>query len=183
MALVARHREPQRAAFDAVAHDVLHFLDFVIGRGTLLALVAHHVVAHRRVADQIAYIDPEVLVEPVHVLRDRLPIDLDRVEHVHRDRFDIGQELGDPFRGARPNRSQCERTIAENDRRAAVVGRERAQRVPRDLRIVVAVIVDKARRDHLPGGIDRAFGRPAQFADLGDLAVLDTDIAAKRRHS
>ena len=60
MALVARHREAERAAFHAVAHDVLHLLDFVIGRGALLALVAHHVVAHRRMADQRADIDAEI---------------------------------------------------------------------------------------------------------------------------
>ena len=183
MALVARHRQAERAALDAVAHDVLHLLDFVVGRGAPLALVAHHVVAHRRMADQIADIDAEMLVEPVHVLRDRLPIDLDGVEHLHRDRFDIGQKLGDPLCGARTNRRQGQRAIAEDDRGAAVVGRERAQRVPRDLRVVMAVIVDKAGRDDLPRGVDRALGRPAQLADLGDLAVLDADISAKRRHS
>ena len=50
--LVARHREAQRAGAHAVAHDVLHRLDLVVGRGALLAFVAHHVVAHRGVADQ-----------------------------------------------------------------------------------------------------------------------------------
>ena len=50
-----------------------------LGGGALLALVAHHVIAHRRVADQIADIDAEMAVEPVHVLRERLPIELDRV--------------------------------------------------------------------------------------------------------
>ena len=49
----------------------------VVGGARLLAVVAHHVVAHRGVADQIADIDAEVLVELVHVLRDRLPIELD----------------------------------------------------------------------------------------------------------
>ena len=97
MALVARHREAERAALHAVAHDVLHFLDFVVGGGAPLALVAHHVIAHRRVADQGADIDAEVLVEPVHVLREGFPIDLDRVQHLHRDRFDIGEELGHPL--------------------------------------------------------------------------------------
>ena len=55
-------------------------------------------------ADQVPDIDAEVLVEPVHVLRDRLPIDLDSIEDVHRDCFDIGQELGDPLCGAGSNR-------------------------------------------------------------------------------
>ena len=46
----------------------------------------------------------------------------------------------------------------------------------------MAVIVDKARRDGLPAGIDDLIGRPGQFADLGDLAVLDRDIAHEGRH-
>src|SRR5271169_6165635 len=46
----------------------------------------------------------------------------------------------------------------------------------------MAVIVDKARGDDAAGGVDRARGRAAQLADLGDLAVFDSDIATKRRH-
>jgi len=79
---------------------LLHRLDFVVGRGALLALLAHHVIAHGGMTDQRADIDAEIAVEPVHVLRERLPIDLDRVEHLHRDRFDIGQKLGHPGRVA-----------------------------------------------------------------------------------
>ena len=97
MALVARHREAERTGVDAVAHDRLHLLDLAIGRGARLAFVAHHVIAHRGVADQIADIDAEMPVEVVHVLRDRLPFDLDGVQDLHRDGFDIGEELGHPL--------------------------------------------------------------------------------------
>src|SRR5215813_12921722 len=45
------------------------------------------------------------------------------------------------------------------------------------------MVVDKAGRDYPALGIDGAFGRAAQFAELDDLAVFDTDIAAKGRHS
>src|SRR6516164_10711725 len=46
----------------------------------------------------------------------------------------------------------------------------------------MAVIVDKARRNHPAVGVDRPRGGPGQFADLGDLAVLDPDIAAEGGH-
>src|SRR5712691_7228575 len=46
----------------------------------------------------------------------------------------------------------------------------------------MAVIVDKARRDDLAAGIDGLAGRPGELAELGDLAVLDPDIAVERRH-
>ena len=63
-----------------------------------------------------------------------------------------------------------------------MVAGERAERVPGDLRVVMAMIVDKARRDDLAAGIDGLAGGAGQFADLGDLAVLDRDIAVERRH-
>src|SRR5262249_42882008 len=63
-----------------------------------------------------------------------------------------------------------------------MVGRERAQRVPGNLRVVMAMVVDKARGHSPPCCVDRPFGRPAQFAEFGNLAVLDTDIAPERRH-
>ena len=112
-----------------------------------------------------------------------LPIDLHGVQHLHRDRFDITQELGDPLCGARAHRRQRQGAIAEHDSRDAVLRRECAQRVPGDLRVVMAVIVDKPRRHHPAGGVDGFLGRAAQFADFDDLAVLDADIAAKHRHA
>ncbi len=119
----------------------------------------------------------------VHVLAGRLPIEIDRAQHLHRDRFDIGEELGEPLLGAFPDRRQAERAIAENDGRRTVLGREGAQRVPGDLGVVMAMVVDKARGDGAAVGVDRLFGRARQFADFDDLAALDADIAAKRRHA
>src|SRR5437879_3148971 len=64
-----------------------------------------------------------------------------------------------------------------------MVARERAERVPGDLRVVMAMIVDKAGRNDLTAGIDGLAGRAGELAELGDLAVLDRDVAAKRRHT
>src|ERR1700736_3296550 len=63
-----------------------------------------------------------------------------------------------------------------------MLGRECAQRVPGDLRVIMAVIVDKAGCDGAALGVDRARRGAAQLADLDDLAVLDADIAAERWH-
>src|SRR5260221_8651363 len=46
----------------------------------------------------------------------------------------------------------------------------------------MAMIVDKAGCDALPAGIDGLAGRAGELAELGDLAVLDADIAVERRH-
>src|SRR5437016_12674670 len=63
-----------------------------------------------------------------------------------------------------------------------MVARERAERIPGDLRVVMAMVVDRARRDDLAADIDGLPGGARQFAGLGDLAVLDRNIAAERRH-
>ncbi len=183
MALVARHRQAERARLHAVAHEVLHLLDLGVGGGALLAFVAHHVIAHRGVADQIADIDAQVMIELVEILRHRFPAEFEGAQHLHRDRFDIGEELRQPLLLALAHRRQGQRAIAEDHRGGAVVAGKRAQRVPGDLRVVMAMIVDKAGGDDAAGGVDRALGRAAQLADLGDLAVFDADVALERRHA
>ena len=60
--------------------------------------------------------------------------------------------------------------------------REGAQRVPGDLGVEMAVVVDKAGRHGAALGVDRAPGGAGELAELDDLAVLDPDIAAEGRH-
>jgi hypothetical protein len=96
MPLVARHRQPERAGLHAVADETLHFFDFVVGSDALLAIVAHHVIADRGVADQVADIDAEMVIHLVEVFREALPGEFQGVEHIHRDGFNIGEELRKP---------------------------------------------------------------------------------------
>jgi len=84
----------------------MHRLDLVVGGTRLLALIAHHVMAYRGMADQVADIDAETLVEMVHVLAGRLPVEVDGTQHLHRDRFDIGEELSQPLLAALAHRRQ-----------------------------------------------------------------------------
>jgi hypothetical protein len=145
MAFVARHRKAERTGLHAVAHDVLHRLDFFARGGAFLALVAHDVVAHGRVSDQIADVDAKASFEPVHVLRDGLPLDRNGAEHLHRNRFDVGKKFRDALLGPGSYRRERERAIPEDDRGRAVLRREGAQRVPGDLSVEVTMVVDEAR--------------------------------------
>ena len=182
MSLLPRPGEADRAGLHAVAHDRLHCLDLIVGSGALLAVLAHRVVAHRGMADQRAGIDAELVVEPVHVLREGLPIDVDGAQHLHRDGFDIGQEFGHALFVAAAHRRQRERAVAKDDGGGAVLRREGAQRVPRHLRVVVAVVVDETGRHRQAVGIDGACRRTGDLADFDDLAVLHGKVAAERRH-
>ena len=58
-----------------------------------------------------------------------------------------------------------------------------ADRIPEDLRVHVGVAVDEARRHDVALGVERLLRAAAEAADLGDLAVLDADVAAKARQS
>jgi hypothetical protein len=126
VALVARHRHSQGASLHTVAHEILHLLDLVIGGGALLTVVAHYVIAHRSVADQIADVDAEMMVELVEILRHGFPAELKGAQHLHRNRFDIGEKLGQPVFLAFAHRRQGQRAIAENHSGSAVVAGKRA---------------------------------------------------------
>src|SRR5262249_50636197 len=67
--------------------------------------------------------------------------------------------------------------------RRAVVAGKGAERVPGNLRVVMAVVVDKTGGDDLAADIDRLPARAGQLAHLDDLAVLDRDIAVERGHA
>ena len=180
--LLPRTGEADRASLHAVAHQRLHRLDFVLGGSALLAVLAHRVVAHRGVADQRAGIDAEALVEPVHVLRERLPVHIDGAQHLHWNGFDIGQELCHALFVAVPHWRQRQGAIAEDDGGGAVLRRECAQWIPGDLRVIMAVVVDEAGRNREAVGIDGALRCTVDFADFDDLAVLDGEVAAECRH-
>ena len=182
VSLLPRTREADRASLHAVAHHRLHRLDLIVGSGALLAVLAHRIVAHGRMADQRAGIDAEPVVEPVHVLREALPIDVDGAQHLHRDGFDIGQELSHALFVAAAHRGQRERAVAKDHSRCAVLRREGAQRIPRYLRIVVAVVVDETGRHCQAVGIDGARRRTGDLANFDDLAVLHSKVAAECRH-
>ena len=87
---------------------------------------------------------------------DRFPGHLDGVQHLHGNRFDIGEKLGEAGLTAPAHRRQGQGTIADDDGGRAMIAGEGAQRVPGHLRIIVAMIIDKAGRDHEAVGIDGA---------------------------
>ena len=128
-------------------------------------------------------VHPQLLVEGVHVLPDRFPAHSDGVEHLHGNGFNVGQKLGQPGRLARAHRCQRQRAIADDDGGGAVIAGEGAQRVPGHLRIIVAVIIDEARRDHQAVGINRTRRSIPEFADRDNFALADANIATEGRHA
>ena len=74
-------------------------------------------------------------------------------------------------------RRDGEAAVAGGDGGDAVQRRRVAERVPGELRVVVGVDVDDARRDHQAVGVDHLVGRLAREpADGGDAPVADRDV-------
>ena len=55
------------------------------------------------------------------------------------------------------------------------------QRVPANLRVVVGMRIDEARRDDQFTGVDGALRAAADLADFRDRSVLDRDVGAHAR--
>ena len=77
---------------------------------------------------------------------------------------------------------QGEAAVAHQHRRHALKAGAGADRIPEDLGVHVSVAIDEARRDDAALGVERLLGGGAvDAADLGDLAVLHTDVCAITR--
>src|SRR5207247_8248162 len=72
---------------------------------------------------------------------------------------------------------QGQRAVADDDGGRAVMARIGAERVPRHLRIVMAVVVHEAGRHHPAVGLDGAAGWPGQPPQLHDLSARHSHIA------
>src|SRR5262245_43290982 len=146
--------------------------------------LAHGVEPHRRVADERADVDAEPRADRAHVLGERLPVPGHAgLQDVHRDRLDVREHPGQLLARLRLHRRQRERAVADDHRGGAVVAGVGAERIPHDLGVVVAVVVDEAGGNDPPVRFDRLARGPAEASELDDLPLGDTDVTVKRRTS
>src|SRR5439155_62367 len=177
---VARDREPERAGLERLAHHPPHGLELGVGGLTIGALLAHRVEPHRGVADERADVHRQLLPNRAHVLGERFPVPRHaRAEHVHRDRFDVGEHPGEPLARFLLYRRERQRAVTDDDGGRAVVAGVGAERIPQHLGVVVAVVVHEARRDDPPVGLDDLACSAAQATELDDLAAGYPDIAVE----
>jgi hypothetical protein len=172
-----------RARSDRFLGVMDHRLEIVLGRLVGEGALAHDMGADGAMADIARVVDAlGQRVEHVEELREGLPAPLDAGLHGGATdvlgAFEVAHhQVG--FLGAA--RRQGETAIAHHHRRDALVAGAGAVRVPEDLRVHVGVAVDETGRHDMTLGVDRLFRAAAEPADLDDLAVLHTDIAAIAR--
>src|SRR6185369_6783153 len=104
-----------------------------------------------------------------------------RLERGERHALDVLERPQDQLAMRRPRRRDAEAAVADHDRGDAVPRGDREHAVPEDLRVVVRVDVDEARRDDESARVERARGGTAEPPDLGDATGSDADVALAAR--
>ena len=108
-------------------------------------------------------------------------VDRDALEGAGVHALDPGEQLDEPRRVAGLQRRDREAAVAGDHGGDAVEAARRAVGLEGELRVVVRVRVDDARRHHLAGGVDHpgALARVDE-ADGGDAPVADADVGRRR---
>ncbi len=95
--------------------------------------------------------------------------------------LDLLERADDEVAMRPPRRRDAEAAIAHHHRGDAVPGRDAEHAVPQDLRVVMRVDVDEARRDDAALGVDRLACLVRRVAQRHHLAAGDADIALEAR--
>ena len=183
----ARGRHAERAGGKGVINGLDHDRELVIAR-LILAVqttVAHGIETQRTVADHAADVDTlRHRVKGVVVLAIGLPVPgqagHDGVGRNVLHRFHQPCQL---LVIGRPHRREGHAAIADHHRGHAVPARRTADRIPGELRVEVAVDVDKAWCDQTARRVDAALRTASELAYLGDAPVDDGDVGAARRRA
>src|SRR5215831_4635284 len=100
-----------------------------------------------------------------------------------RDRLHARHGEHGTLASIRMHGGEAEAAVADDDRSHSVPARDRAVRIPEELRVIMSVQIHETGRDDHPGSVydPGGFGR-TNPADPGDTTIFDSDVAAKARH-
>src|SRR5258707_4585314 len=96
-------------------------------------------------------------------------------------RFDVSQIPRGDFAIIWFARRDADAAITHHNARDAVPRSATDQRIPTNLRVVVSMWIDEARRDDQLRGVDLALRAFGHFADLHDAIAIDRHIPTKPR--
>ena len=171
--------KPSAPSRIAVAHQVLHRADLVGARGAHRGVVAHDEAAHRGVADVAAGVDRDATLEAAaRSRRSRRPATHPGASasgDMPSTRLSIcaSHSMSSGRAGA-----SVKPQLPVEHRGDAVPRRRRRERIPVELRVVVRVDVDEARRDDQPVGVDHA---PRRTVDPPDARRCGRRAPRRRR--
>ncbi len=176
-----RGGEADRAGVERLAHDPAHLPHFFFRGFALGRLLAHHVHAHRGVPDERADVDRRsAFVDRVEILGEGLEgpcLTETGAQRVERHPLDALERAQDQIAVLGAGGRDAEAAVPHHHARHAVPGRDREHAIPEDLRVVVGVDVDEARRDDAPAGVEGGGRRALHVAGRGDASVADAEVA------
>ena len=177
--------EADGAGVHALQHEIPHLRDLVVRRRAFGGCIAHHVRADRRMADECRHVEGgSPALEHVEVLRHGLEIPAySGAQHFQRHTLDLGEVLHHPVTVARAARRDGEAAVADDRGGDAERGRRRGPGVPRELCVVVGMVVDDPGHEREAVGVHRLARGAENPADLDDRAVLHRDAGAPRRRA
>ena len=156
----------------------------LVGRCRALhRFLAHHEMAKRRERREKADVDSNAAaLRRVHELGKAFPVPGDALaQRVEGNRLDVDQVPGRDLANLGLARRDADAAVAHHDRGHAVPRGAGEQRIPANLRVVVRMRIDEARRDDQFAGVDGALRAVADLADFRDRSILDRDIRANAR--
>ena len=178
--------KPNAARLDRLVQQRDDRLDLVVGRLPIRRLGSHHVAADRAVSDQEACIDRQLgLLDRREVVGEGLPTPPDTgLERLERHALDLLHHPAGVVGVLGAQRRKGEPAVAAEHRRHAVLVGRRDPRIPEQLRVVVGVVVDEARRDDQARWRRRSRSRPRRRRRRrDDPAVAHPDVSDVRRGS
>ena len=175
--------ETARSRLQALGQDALHLDDLRLGRLALKRLLAHHPHPNRAVPDQRRDVDAQPRLQRPQVVVERLPGPVDPIlERRHRQVLDLAEHPAEPIPLLLAQRRERQRAVPGHDRRHPVLQRRARLPVPAQLRVVVRVRVDEARRGGVAVGVDLTRAALGHAAHAGDPPAANADLSPIAGH-
>src|SRR5512145_403864 len=177
--------EADGAGAHALQDESPHLRNLFVRRRAFGGCIAHHVRADRRMADERRHVEgSSPALEHVEVLRHGLEVPpYSGAQHFQRHALDLGEILHHQVTVARAAGRDGEPAVADDRGGDAERGRRRGPRVPRELCIVVSMVVDDPGHEGKAVGHDGFSCMTQDLSHFNDASILHRDPGAARRRA
>ena len=175
-------RHAECAGTNTIGHQAGDLADLGGVDVVLMAPVAEHIGAHRRVRHSRTQIEgARHLGEGIDVLTERLPTPVDAfVQRRSGNVLDRLHQLDQERLAAGANRRETDATVPHHCRGDTMVDRRTHHGIPGRLAVVVGVHVDPTGGDERTVGLDLARSGLVDLTDGNDLVTVDRHVGGDR---
>ena len=180
-----RAGKSESACIHGAAEQRLDFRGFISRGGPLHRFFAHDVVPERGQRCEETEVHRRLApCRGIHEFGESLPVPGDAFrQHFERNGFDVDEVAHRDLARLGFARRDSHAAIAHHHAGYAVPRRRRHRAVPADLRVVMGMRIDEARRHDAIGCVDGLSGAAADAADLDDLPAVDGNVRVFSRRA